>query len=240
LLTNYGHNAVNALDVDVVGVFESGIEAFDAVAVNIPMESTKTLLNVPDNSAHLVVVVLDDTARTAEVATAIDKLGMDRSWPLDVQTWDALSTVYHKIVRLFSAILRFIRIVVILIVLFSITNTVTMSVYERFREIGSIRAIGTTRAGVRWMFVMEGAFIGLMGGILGALVAHIPRLLLNNLNIILPPPPILTVGVPLLIKFVPSATIQAVAVATGLSIFASIFPARRAAKLSIVTALRSV
>ena len=239
LLTTYGQNAVNAIDVNVAGIFESGVEAFDALAVNIPMESTKTLLNVPDDAAHTVVVFLDRTERTSEVAATIGQLGTSKGWSLDIQPWDALSPVYHKVVRLFTAVLVFLRVVVILVVVFSIMNTVTMSVYERFREIGSIRAIGTTRRGVAWLFVLEGAFIGFLGGVLGALLANIPRVLLNGLNLTLPPPPILTIGVPLRIAFVPEAVMQAIVVATALSILASIIPARRAGRVSIVSALRT-
>lgn len=239
LLTTYGQNAVNAIDVDVVGIFESGVEAFDALAINVPMESTKPLLNVPDDAAHTVVVVLDQTARTTQVAADITRLASEKGWPLEIQTWDALSPVYHKIVGLFTAILVFLRVVVILVVVFSITNTITMSVYERFREIGSIRAIGTTRGGVTWLFVLEGAFIGLLGGVVGAVLANVPRLVLNGLHLTLPPPPVLTVGVPLHILFVPSAVVQAIVVATALSIIASIFPARRAGRASIVSALRT-
>src|SRR5262245_9657623 len=240
LLTTYGQNAVNAVDVKVVGIFESGIEAFDALAVNLPMESTRTLLNVPDDAAHTVVVFLDETRRTQEAATAIRQLAATKGWPLDVETWDVLSPVYDKVVRLFTAVLVFLRVVVTLVVIFSITNTITMSVYERFREIGSIRAIGTTRKGVAWLFILEGAFIGVLGGVAGALLANVPRLVLNGLHITLPPPPILTIGVPLYIMFTPAAIIQAVVVAAVLSVVASIFPARRAGRVSIVSALRTV
>jgi putative ABC transport system permease protein len=239
LLTSYGNNAPNAVDVTVVGIFESGVEAVDAMAVTLPMEATRTLLNVPEGAAHTVVVVLDDTSRTQATATAIRDLGVRTGWPLEVQTWDVLSPIYNKVVQLFTAILVFLRTVVILVVVFSIANTITMSVYERFREIGSIRAIGTTRGGVAWLFVLEGAAIGLLGGVLGAVLANGPRLVLNGLHLTLPPPPVLTIGVPLHIVFSPEAVAQAVVAAMALSVFASIFPARRAGRMSIVSALRT-
>ena len=239
LLTTYGQNAVNAIDANVTGIFESGVEAFDALAVNIPMESTKALLNVQDDAAHTVVVMLDETWRTEDVAATVRQIGASNNWPIEVLAWDALSPVYHKVVRLFTAILVFLRVVVILVVVFSIMNTVTMSVYERFREIGSIRAIGTTRRGVAWLFVLEGAFIGLLGGVMGALIANGPRLVLNGLHLTLPPPPVLTIGVPIYILFEPVAVVQAIVVATMLSVVASIVPARRAGRVSIVSALRT-
>jgi putative ABC transport system permease protein len=239
LLTTYGNNAPNAVDVTVVGIFESGIEAVDAMAVTVPMESATLLLNVPDSAAHIAVVVLDDTEHTSQAKAAITQMGVNQGWPIEVMSWDVLSPIYSKVVRLFTAVLVFLRTVVILVVVFSITNTITMSVYERFREIGSIRAIGTTRRGVAWLFVLEGAFIGLAGGVIGALLANGPRLVLNGLHLMLPPPPVLTIGVPLYIMFVPAAVLQAIAVAVVLSVFASIFPARRAGRISIVSALRT-
>jgi putative ABC transport system permease protein len=240
LLTNYGNNAVNAVDADVVGIFESGTEAFDAVAVNVPMTLTSSLLATPDNEAHTVVVMLDQTSRTYEAAAAIESLATSKGWNIEVKTWDMLATIYHKVVTLFNSIFRFLRIVVVLIVIFSITNTVTMSVYERFREIGSIRAIGTSRGNITRLFLMEGAFIGFMGAVVGVVLSNIPRLILNSLHLTLPPPPVLTVGIPLNILFNPVTMVQVIIGATLLSVLASYFPARKAARTDIVTALRSV
>ena len=240
LLTTYGQNAINAVDADIVGIFESGVEAVDALAVTIPMDATKRLLNVPDDAAHTVVVVLDRTSRTQEATAAIGHLAASRNWPIQVETWDELSPVYHKVVRLFTTILVFLRIVIILVVVFSITNTITMTVYERFREIGSIRAIGTSRGGVTALFILEGAMIGLLGAFVGAAMSNLPRLVLNGLHITLPPPPILTIGVPLLILFRPVAIALSILAATALAVFASIYPARKAGRADIVSALRAI
>ena len=89
-----------------------------------------------------------------EAAAAIRRLAASRNWPIQVETWDKLSPVYHKVVQLFTAILVFLRVAIILVVVFSITNTITMTVYERFREIGSIRAIGTSRGGVESLLAL--------------------------------------------------------------------------------------
>jgi putative ABC transport system permease protein len=239
LLTTYGQNAVNAVDADIVGIFESGVEAIDALAVTIPMDATKKLLNVSDDAAHTAVVVLDQSSRTEEAAATIRQLAASRNWPIQVETWDKLSPVYHKVVQLFTAILVFLRVAIILVVVFSITNTITMTVYERFREIGSIRAIGTSRGGVTALFILEGAMIGLLGALIGAAMSNVPRLVLNGLHITLPPPPILTVGLPLLVLFRPVAIALSILAATGLAVFASIYPARKAGRADIVSALRA-
>jgi putative ABC transport system permease protein len=239
LLTTYGQNAVNAVDADIVGIFESGVEAIDALAVTIPMDATKKLLSVTDDAAHTAVVVLDRTSRTPEAAAAIRQLAASRNWPIQVETWDQLSPVYQKVVQLFNAILVFLRVAIILVVVFSIMNTITMTVYERFREIGSIRAIGTSRGGVTALFILEGAMIGLLGALLGAAMSTVPRLVLNGLHITLPPPPILTIGLPLLVLFRPVAIALSILAATGLAVFASIYPARKAGRVDIVTALRA-
>ena len=239
LMTTYGQNAVNAVDADIVGIFESGVEAVDALAVTIPMDATKKLLNVSDDTAHTTVVVLDQTSRTEQAAAAIRRLAASRNWPIQVETWDKLSPVYHKVVQLFTAILVFLRVAIILVVVFSITNTITMTVYERFREIGSIRAIGTSRGGVTTLFILEGAMIGLLGAFVGAAMSNVPRLVLNGLHITLPPPPILTIGLPLLVLFRPVAIGLSILAATGLSVFASIYPARKAGRADIVSALRA-
>jgi len=239
LLVNYGGNSVNATDVRVTGIFESGLEEFDALAIKVPMNTNDTLIGTAPDDAHTVLVWLDETEHTVEVEAKIQAIVQQKGWDVEVKRWDILAPIYGKVVGLFGAIFAFIRLVVIMVIIFSVTNTVTMSVFERFREIGSLRAIGTSRKRVMRIFLMEGAIIGLMGGVIGAAVAMVLRLIVNKLGIYLPPPPILTLGSTVNIVFVPFYIVEMIIGATVTSFIASYLPARRAVKTEIVQSLRS-
>jgi putative ABC transport system permease protein len=116
----------------------------------------------------------------------------------------------------------------IVIALLGITNTMALSVLERTREIGLMRAIGTTRRQTRSMIRLEAAVVSLFGALLGVLVGlgfgwlaviAIPASIINQLSI-----PIWTLVI-------------YVAVATLAGLLAASFPARRAARLNVLAAI---
>ena len=125
----------------------------------------------------------------------------------------------------FNAILG----VAVIVSLFGIINTLTMSVLERTREIGVLRALGSTRWQVRRTIVDESLVIALIGAVIGIVVgAALGFVILKGIASLVPgagyQPPWVTIG--------------AVALAgVVLGLVASILPARRAARLDVIDAL---
>jgi putative ABC transport system permease protein len=113
--------------------------------------------------------------------------------------------------------------------LFGIINTLTMSVIERTREIGVLRALGASRWQVRRSIADESVVIGLIGALLGIAVGTgLGAALLQGL----------AAGIPGVEYRPPLATMAAVAVAgVLLGLLAAIIPARRAARLDVIRAI---
>ena len=113
--------------------------------------------------------------------------------------------------------------------LFGIINTLTMSVLERTREIGVLRALGASRWQVRRQVAYESLVIGLIGALLGIAVgAGLGWALLQGL----------AAGVPGVDYRPPISTMVWVAFAgVVLGLIASILPARRAARLDVIRAI---
>jgi len=127
------------------------------------------------------------------------------------------------------------------IVLFAVVNTMTMNVMERTNEIGTIRAMGVRRGGIRLQFIVEGWLIGAIGATVGAALAFAVAALVNHSHLTWVPPgnahPVpLQVAVTSSVSLVIGAWIGLVLVAT----IAALVPASSAARLSIVDALRHV
>jgi putative ABC transport system permease protein len=113
--------------------------------------------------------------------------------------------------------------------LFGIINTLSMSVIERTREIGVLRALGSTRWQIRRTIADESLVIALIGAVMGiAIGAGLGWALLKGLSF----------GIPGVTYTPPIATMVGVAIAAViLGLIAALLPARRAARLDVVEAL---
>jgi putative ABC transport system permease protein len=133
----------------------------------------------------------------------------------------------------------FIAVLIGAIVLFTVTNTMSMAVVERTAEIGTLRAIGRRRAGIRAMFVTEGLVLGVLGALLGSVVAALAGVAVNHMGLTWTPPGRVE-PVALAVR-VASEHRLLLASAVGLVIVAALsalLPAARAARMNIVDALR--
>jgi len=142
---------------------------------------------------------------------------------------------------MFAAIFGFISVLIGGIVLFTVGNTMSMAVVERTAEIGTLRAIGLRRAGIRAMFVVEGIVIGVLGAMLGIVVAIGAAAVINQMGITWTPPGRIE-PVALAVRVAGEHRMM-LASAVGLVIVAAlsaILPAARAARMNIVDALRHV
>jgi putative ABC transport system permease protein len=137
---------------------------------------------------------------------------------------------------------RFVAILMGVVTLFSVTNTVNMAVGERVTEIGTLRSIGLKRRDIRRLFVIEGALIGLLGAALGVALALLLAAYGINPGGLTWTPPGRSAPVPIGIDIDGGIAIGigTVIVLTLLACVSSWWPARRAAKLEIVEALRHV
>ena len=160
---------------------------------------------------------------------------------LEVRDFGELSPFYGQVVKMFSSIFLFIALVMGVIVLFAVINTMTMNVMERTNEVGTIRALGVRRAGIRAQFTVEGVLIGAIGATVGAALALAIAALVNQAGLTWVPPGNAT-AVPLRLD-VAGRALLVVSAWLGLAIvttLAALLPANRAARLPVVDALRHV
>jgi putative ABC transport system permease protein len=118
----------------------------------------------------------------------------------------------------------------VIVSLFGIVNTLILSIYERTHELGMMRAIGTSRAQIRQMIRYESLITALIGGVLGLAIGLIGAVLVTTL---------LLSGSGYVLS-VPVGTLILVLIAAALvGLLAAQLPARRAAKLDVLSALTS-
>jgi len=239
LLTTTVDGSINAVDVKIVGVSQSGSQEYDAVIVKVPLKTVQKLLNT--QSVDKILVLLDKTERTDVVVKYVENIIKEKTLDLEFKKWSELASFYQSVVRLYTGMFNVVKIIIAVIVFFSIANTMTMSIFERTREIGTIRAIGTKKFVTIILFLVEGLFIGVIGGFLG-IIGGISIATIINLSggIYIPPPPMMTTGYTALILIIPKVVFNSYISTILVSVISSVYPAIKAANLKIVEALHHV
>ncbi|HTY60500.1 MAG TPA: FtsX-like permease family protein [Bacteroidota bacterium] len=234
LMTTTSKGALNAMDVRVVGIYSTGVPEYDERALMVDLRTAQQLLVTQKVSK--LVVVLDETARTREVADALAA----HLPGVALRRWDELATFYKSVVQLYSAIFAFLGVIIFVIVVLSSSNTMMMSIMERTREIGTQLAVGTSRLRLLVNFLYEGLMIGVFGGLLGLLVGAGMAGLVDHSGLRMPPPPGGTTGYPLFVDLVPSVFVGVFILIVVTTVLSTIAPALRASRMKIVDALGHV
>jgi putative ABC transport system permease protein len=238
LLAMTSDGALNGVDVQIVGIVVSGVAEMDARSLRITLPAAQRLLQ-SDRVTNLVVG-LDKTENTDQVSAELSPRLLGLPQKLVLKKWIDLATYYKQVRSLFSMIFIFLGVIVFFMVLMSSVNTLLMTMFERTREIGTMLAMGTPRAWIVLLFMVEATLIGILGAIVGLVAGNMLGILLNHSGIHLPPPPGNTVPMSFKVLHVPSLMIGSSLLVIVSLALASILPAIRASRLQIAEALSHV
>ncbi len=231
LLASTTDGAMNALDVKVTGVFSTGIPDVDKRLVYVDLPSTQRLLHSDRISSMGVFLSRMEKTEGAQ-------LRMASAHPeLTVRTWHEEAFFYTSVKQLYNRIFGSLGIIIGLIVLFVVTNAMAMSIIERTREIGTLRAIGTLPSQLTTTLALEGMVLGTAGALVGATVAVTVSLLLYVFPVQMPPPPGRSTSYALNISIDPWLYLGTVVAMVLLSMAASALIARKTVNRSITEAL---
>lgn len=234
LVMTLSQGAVNTLDFELVGIFQSFSKEFDSRAVRIPLAAARNLMDT--NAAHVMVLVLKNTDATSSAAAGL-KASL-ASQKFEITTWKNLSDFYEKTVELYDRQFGILRFIILLMVLLSVVNSVNMTLFERTREFGTMLAIGDRPGVVFRLIVTESFFLGLFGAMLGMGLGCAAGLIISAVGIPMPPPPNANLGYTAVIRLIPTEVMAAGGIGFVATCLATLFPARRASRLSVVDALR--
>ena len=235
LMSTTRDGALNAVDVEVAGLQDLGLRELNDRFLTVSLATADQLLDAGAARSRLSVVLRRPEHTAAEQAR-LQVLLPETS----VKPWFELASFYRQVKLLYFAIFGFMGLVLFLVVLLATANTLLMSVMERVREFGILRAMGLQPGQLLFLLQWEGALLGLMGSVLGLAATLLLRTGLNVLHLQMPAPPGTSHGYELNIHFVPGVY-ALVAVGLQMTIQVSaLFPGLKAARLRIVEALRHV
>jgi putative ABC transport system permease protein len=244
LLAANVHGAPNVASLEVMKAEQQGFKELDDMYVGLHLSQAQRLIYGAAKPAVTAVVV--QLAHTSQIPLARARLEellatTLNAEPLEVQDFAELNPFYDQAVRMFAAIFGFMAALIGAIVLFTVGNTMSMAVIERTTEIGTLRAMGLRRAGIRRLFVCEALLLGLIGAAVGLVAALGVAWVINHSGLTWLPPGQVD-RIPLAVRMW-GENLLMVGTAAGLVLVAVLsawWPARAAGRMVIVDALRHV
>ena len=234
--------APNIVSMQIERVQKQGAKEMDDGYVVMNLALAQQL--VYGRGAHKVTGIVLQLHRTEDIPQArarLQTLIALHHLDLEVRDYREINSYYDQSIGFFTSIFSFIAVLIGVVVLFTVSNTMSMSVMERIDEIGTTRALGVRRGRIRRQFLLEGCLLGVLGASFGIVLAVLAGALINHAGMTWTPP---GDAHPIPLKLYMLGAIDIVgavwAVLTIVATIAALIPANRAARMPIVDALRHV
>ena len=221
-------------EFEVTGTFTTGMYDYDTRNIYTTFDAASDLLGMVEGSAGGIGIRTRDAERAGEVAS---ELGETLSYPYYVESWMTTNRALFSALRLEKLAMGLILFLIVLVAAFNIVSTLVMVVADRTREIGILKAMGMTRSGILRVFVLQGAWIGLVGTGLGTVLGVGLALALGRYEIIKIPADVYFIDhLPVSLRI--GDVFMIVGASILVAFLATIYPALQASRLEPVDAIR--
>jgi lipoprotein-releasing system permease protein len=212
--------------VRITGMVDLGIKDLNRRVVIVPIRSAQSLLGLPGGATQIDLRV-DDVWGAQALAAALA-----RELPCKVESWQDSNAQLVTALNAQSISTTLIRSVVMVVVVLGIASVLVVTVVQKQREIGILRAMGAQRGHVLRIFLIQGAMVGLLGSVLGTGIAMAMIKVFTAFVRGADGLPLFSITLP------PSTALQTVALALAAGLLAAVAPARRAARMDPAQAIR--
>jgi len=219
--------------VRIAGIFRSGLFEYDSAWIYLPLESA---IAFTDNThaASLISVQLTDLDNVKNVAGEIKSVLGNSYTVID---WQEANKPLFTALALERRVSLFIVGLIVFIATLNITTMLILVVVERRRDIAILNAMGASARSISGLFIIEGAVIGTLGAVSGVVMGLIACLIGNHYKLVSLPADVYSISsVPFRAHL--SEVAIAVAIAFTLSVVATLYPARAAARMQPAETLR--
>jgi ABC-type lipoprotein release transport system permease subunit len=221
------HGAFDALDLEVVEVMTTTVPTVDAGQVWIPLEKLRSMTDLEDQATLIVLAKSEAPA------------GGLPGWVF--KDLDFLLRDIREVVRSKTIGATIIYTVLLFLALLAIFNTQVLSIFHRRKEMGTLMALGMTKAKVIQLFTLEGALHSVLAAVAAALYGIPLMLYISRAGITMPQSVAsygFAIGDKLLPLYSPRLIVTTIALVWTLTAAVSFLPTRRISKLKPTDALR--
>ena len=217
----------------VAGIFRSGLFEYDSTWIYVSMETASAFAG-NNHAASVMSVQVHDVDNVKQVSADVSK-AIGNSYT--IVDWQQANQPLFAALALERRMGLFIIGLIIAIATLNITTMLILVVVERRRDIAILNALGATRSGVMLLSIIEGAVVGAIGAVAGVVIGFIACVIGNHYKLVSLPADVYSISnVPLIAR--PGEMLLAASIAFALSVLATIYPARAAARMRPAEALR--
>lgn len=210
----------------IVGIVDVGSRDLNRRSVYLPIRTAQNLLGIPGGVTNIDVRIREIFLAN-DVAARLAKLGN-----VNAESWMTTNSGLLNALQAQTVSTLMIRVFVSIVVMLGIASVLVVSVVQKQKEIGILRAIGASRGQMTRVFLLQGAVVGFVGSIIGSMLATLLVFAFTRLVRSSSGAPLFTIEVE------PSLVLMSCSLASLCGVIAAIAPARRASKLDPAQAIR--
>ncbi len=212
--------------VRVTALVDLGVRELNRRTVIVPLRLAQSLLGLPGGATSVDLALVDVWSAKTFAAD------LRRRFPYQIESWQETNAQLVSALNAQSISTGLIRAIVAVVVVLGIASVLVVSVVQKRREIGILRAMGATRGQMVRVFLVQGGIVGALGSVLGLGLALLMIVLFTTFVLG-------SDGQPLFLIVLPwSLAVQVALIATVCGVLAAIAPARRAAAMDPAQAIR--
>jgi ABC-type lipoprotein release transport system permease subunit len=183
-LGNAADGRLTAARLSVTGTWVvRGLEAYEWGACYASLEAVQELLDAGGAAGVVVFRQRDPEAASAPIAAAVNRSLARLGIPARAYSWEEMGGPFIGGMLVTRFIASIMDLVMAIIVAAGVMNTALMAVFERTREVGTLRAVGARRQRILWLFLLEALLLGVAGAAGGALFGAGLTLLFGRIGI---------------------------------------------------------
>ncbi|MCK4667771.1 ABC transporter permease [Candidatus Dependentiae bacterium] len=176
LATKTSEGGLNGIKLPVTAIITTGMKAFDKKVFFISLENAKKLLKIRNGTTEIYIY----TKQHEDSEIVQERIKEFLPEGTIALTYKEQLGGLIEFIEIEKKIIYFIFAIIIFLASFVVINTMIKAVFERLREIGTLKAIGMTDRDMFINFTIEGSIIGAFGGVLGSLAGLLILIYLNN------------------------------------------------------------